>query len=160
MSSDILEEQKKILTFILLKLRQSFKKALKMILRTFPITSSTLAWQVTVTEAINYKKLSPSWEANNSHSASQEIPHLLCNPQVHYRVHTSPPPDSILSQMNPVHILTSYLISFLISSPHLSLFLWNCLFPSRLPAKILHAFVIYPMRSTCPTHFTLLDLIP
>jgi hypothetical protein len=32
---------------------------------------------------------SPTWEAN-SHSDSQEILHLLWNPKVHYRVHSSP----------------------------------------------------------------------
>jgi hypothetical protein len=39
---------------------------------------------------------SPSWEAN-SHSASQ-IPSLLWDAKFHYRVHTSPPLDPILSQ--------------------------------------------------------------
>jgi hypothetical protein len=34
---------------------------------------------------------SPSWEAN-SFSASQEIPRILWNLEVHFRVHKSPPP--------------------------------------------------------------------
>jgi hypothetical protein len=39
---------------------------------------------------------SPFWEANRS-SASQEIPHVLWIPKVHYRTHKSPPPVPILS---------------------------------------------------------------
>ena len=52
---------------------------------------------------------SPSWEAN-WFATTQEIPHILCNPKVHYRTHKRPPPVPVLGQPNPVHIPTSHLL--------------------------------------------------
>ena len=57
----------------------------------------------------NSMEQSPSWEANSS-SASQEIPYILWEPEVHYHMYKRLPAVPNLSQLNPVNSSPSHFL--------------------------------------------------
>ena len=102
---------------------------------------------------------SSSWEANRF-AASQEIPRILWNPKVHYRIHNCPPPVRILSQLYPVHTPTSQFLKI-----HLNIILpstswspqWSL--SVRFPHQNLGTPLPSSIRVTCPAHLILLDFV-
>jgi hypothetical protein len=90
------------------------------------------------------------------HSAEQQIPRLLWNPNVHYRLSYDATTRPCPVQMNPFHVITPILIL----SCHLRLTLSSGRFFSGFPTNILNALLTSPMRTTCPAHLIILDVNP
>jgi hypothetical protein len=130
-----------VVFFLCYKIHNMNKKALPSILMESVLISNTT-------------ELNPREAAIRS--AIQEFPKLLCNHKVHYRIHKSPSPVPILSQINQDHTTPSHFskIDFNIVLP--PTFRFSCWAFSRnpvyiylLPSSVLHA----------PAHLILLDRI-
>jgi hypothetical protein len=110
----------------------------------------------------DYGRLTPSnspYSEADIFSASQEIPHILLNPWVHYRVHDSSPHVPTLSRFNPFHSPSSCSRAVLVLS-YLCLGLPSVLFPSVLPTKTWKRFCSPPDMPHAPSISSLLISSP
>jgi len=88
-------------------------------------------------------------------AASQEIPHILWNPKVHYCTHKCPPPLPILSQLHrvpttPSHFLKIHLdiiLPSMFESPHWSV---SLRFPRQNPVHT--SPLPHTHHMSCPSH--------
>jgi hypothetical protein len=120
------------------------------------VLTYTIYYYIKLTSSM---KQSAFWWAK-TFSASQEIPCILWNSEVHYRIHKRPLSLPILNQCNPIHVLhPTYWRFILLLSSLLRLGLPRGLFPLRFPTKTLYVPLLSPIRDTCPTYLILLDLI-
>jgi hypothetical protein len=98
-------------------------------------------------------ELSPSWGTAKC-AATQELTGILWHTNVQYRVHKNTPLVPIISHINPIHTIPSYLSKIHFNTVHLPTTCFpSGLFPSDVPTNIPS-----PIRATCPAHLILFDL--
>jgi hypothetical protein len=92
-------------------------------------------------------------------AATQELPSILWNPKVQYRVHKSPPLVPIWNHNNPIYTIPSYLSTIhfnLVNPPTSSSSQWSLYF--WLSTNVLYAF-FFSIHAICPAHLIPLALI-
>ena len=87
-----------------------------------------------------------NWVRTTSTSASQKIFYILCNPEVHYRAHNSPP---LVNPEPHESCPCSALVLPVLIAFHLRVALRGGLFPSDVPTV---SFLFCSVHATCPTH--------
>ena len=104
----------------------------------------------------NSLEQSPCSEADRS-SATQEIPHILWNPKVHYCIYKLRPRAPLLSQINAVHACHSascrhIVILFSHISPRSSKWSLSLINPTPLPTETLYASLLFFISATLLAH--------
>ena len=86
--------------------------------------------------------------------ASQEIPRILWNRKVHYRINKCPPFVPDLSLLDPIHTPTTNFLKI-----HLNIILAALVFQVVSFPQVSPPNPCIPIRATCPTNLILFYLI-